>query len=90
MTIEINNADITIVLEANVKIQNKDRIIERKNMFANYHLEDKVMNNQNKARISIVIKKNIPYTWCPELESENNSSIFFKVKEAKNKFTFVV
>ena len=62
----------------------------RTSMFSIYNIEDKVINNQHKARVSVIIKKEIPYKRCPELESDNHSTIVVKIKEAVNKHIFII
>ena len=84
-TITNLDADITIVSESNAEISNNEKMETRKNMFSNYSLEDKVIHNQNKARMTIIVKKEIPYKRCPELQSNNNSTIVIKVNESKSK-----
>ena len=89
-TITNLDADITIVSESNAEINNNEKMETRNTMFSNYNLEDKVINNQNKARVSLIIKKEIPYKRCTELESNNNSTIIIKVKEAKSKNMYII
>ena len=54
-TLRDNDPDITIISEANMEVSNIQRTMERNALFKNYNLEDKVVNNQHKARICIVI-----------------------------------
>ena len=89
-TINNNNADITVISESNAEVNNSERMLDRKAMFAEYNIEDKVILGQNKARVSIVIKKEIHYTKCSELESVNNSTIVLRFKEANDKYVHLI
>ena len=89
-TITNLDADITIVSESNAETSNAEKMETRNNMFANYCLEDKVIQNQSKARVTIIVKKEIPYKRCPELESSNNSTIVIKVDESRNKKVYMI
>ena len=42
-TININQANITVILEANTEINNNDKNIMRSTTFKNYNIEDKVI-----------------------------------------------
>ena len=89
-TIENNNADVTIISESNAEINNDERMDNRKSMFSAYNIEDKVILGQSKARVSIVIKKEIYYKRCKDLESDENSMIVIRFNETKDKFVHLV
>ena len=55
-TIVNNDPDICIISESNAEVKDPDRMQTRSNMFTNYNLEDKIVNYQTKARVSIVIR----------------------------------
>ena len=74
-TIVNEDADICIVSESNSELNKPDKMAKRNSAFKNYKIEDKKVNNQNKSRISIIIKKEISSTRCTELEDINNSTI---------------
>ena len=84
-TLTNNDADISIISEANAQLNKPDKLINRNSVFKEYNIEDKIINNQQKARLSIIIKKGIHYDRCEHLESSNNSTIVLKFKETKGK-----
>ena len=73
--IETYDPDVCIVSESNAETNNADKMTIRKYVFSNYKIEDKVINSQNKARVSVIIRKDVPYTSCTELEHPENSTI---------------
>ena len=78
-------ADVCILSEANADTNKVDKIEAGNNMFSNYNKETKNVNNQVKARIAMIIKKNVPYQRCKDLEDDDLSSIVNKIKETRNK-----
>ena len=50
-------------------------------------MEDKMLDGQSKARVSMVIKK---YIRLKELESKGNSIIAIKVKEYQNTWLLII
>ena len=79
--IEKYDPDICIVPESNAETNNVDKMTIRKYVFSNYKIEDKVINSQNKARVSVIIRKDVPYTRCTQLEHPENSTIVIKTNE---------
>ena len=81
-TIKEYNADVCIVLEANADMTKFNKVEAwKKNMFSDYNIETKIVDNQHKARIALVVKKNVPYHRCKELGCDDQSSIVIKIKE---------
>ena len=89
-TLVNNDADISIISEANAEVNKPDKMISRESVFKEYNIEDKLVNNQSRARISVIIKKGIYYNRCEHLESPNNSSIALKFKESRSKDIYIV
>ena len=89
-TLVNNDADISIISEANAEVNKPDKMISRESVFKEYNIEDKLVNNQSRARISVIIKKGIYYNRCEHLESPNNSSIVLKFKESRSKDIYIV
>ena len=87
-TIIEHNADVTIVSEANPELNDQIKMTERTAMFKNYNLEDKPLNNSDKSRVSIIVKKGIEYKRMTDCETDDNSTIILKFKEAHSKWLF--
>ena len=88
--IEKYDPDVCIVSESNAETNNADKMTIRKYVFSNYKIEDKVINSQNKARVSVIIRKDVPYTRCTQLEHPENSTIVIKTKETRAKSIFII
>merc|ERR1711954_578915 len=55
--IDKTKADIVIVSEANMEIKNKDKITERESKFTEFKIEDKIIGDNSKARLTMMISK---------------------------------
>ena len=86
ITINENQSQIVVISEANVDVDNEDKIKERDDKFADFKFEDKLVKNHNKARICIMIHKNIKSIRLPQYEDEENSSIAIKIKDGKGRW----
>ena len=61
-TITDNKANITIVSEANVEHNDDKKTVSRNSAFKEYNIEYKVVKNNQKARIAVVLEKEIKYS----------------------------
>ena len=75
-----------MISEENVDTKDEDKLKEREDKFADFKFEYKTVKNHDKARISIMIHKNIKYTRLPQYEDEENSSIAIKIKDGKGRW----
>ena len=85
-TITDNKANITIVSEANVEHNDDKKTVTRNSAFKEYNIEYKVVKNNQKARIAVVLEKEIKYSRLNNLESSNNSMIVLKIKQTNRKY----
>ena len=85
MTIHDNNAQVTVVSEANLEVEDTDKTILTKSKFKNYDIERKVVKNNKKARIAVVLTKDIKYKRLLDIEHPNNSTIILKIKQSNRK-----
>ena len=59
---------------------------EREDKFADFKFEDKMVKNHDKARICIMIHKNITYNRLPQYKDDENLSIAIKIKDGKGRW----
>ena len=69
---------MAVISEANAELTNTERTNVRVNIFGEYNMELKQLNNRHNPRVTIRIRKGTYYSRCPELESANNSTIVSK------------
>ena len=79
-------ADIAILSESNM-IRN-DPVMT--NELKNYKFENKFHQNGTKSRITVIINPNITYTRMTELEGEETTDIWLKVKTSPRKYVYIL
>ena len=60
----------------------KDKIEERKKIFPEFNHEDKIIPNQPKSRVSIMIHNSIVYKRLQNFEDSENTLISLKLKDS--------
>ena len=85
-TINENQSQIVVLSEANVDKNDEKKMKEREDKFTDFNFEDKMVKNHDKARICIMIHKNINYNRLPQYEDDENSSITIKIKDGKGRW----
>merc|ERR1711954_226937 len=88
--IDKTKADVVIVSEANMEIKDKDKITERESKFTEYNILDKIIGNNDKARVSMMISKKIKFRRVPEMEDTENPTIVVKIKEKLGKHLIII
>ena len=59
-------------------------------MFKDYNIEYKITNNNNKARVAVVLQSKIKYTRLLNLESNNNSTMVLKIRQTNRKYFILI
>ena len=62
ITIEKNMADIVVISESNMDMSDAEVIEERKTKFPHFSFIDKIINPHRKARLTIMVHEDIPFT----------------------------
>merc|ERR1711954_586703 len=65
------------------------KILERETKFPEYNFEDKTTNSNSKARVSMLIKKDLRYSRLTDLEDQENPMFSINIKEKKGKHLVV-
>ena len=76
LTIDDHNPDIAIVSESNISKDEPNIDVD----FKEYEVENKFMTNMDVSRTTIFIKKSINYQRVTELEEDDLSAIFIRIK----------
>ena len=85
-TILDNDPGVTIVSESNMMKNEPDL----KTDFEKYKFESKYMGNMDKARMTVIIRSDINFTRLHDLEEDDVSAIFIKVKITKKKSLIIM
>ena len=61
VTSEWQKVDIIVISESNMEVNNDIKVAERKSNFTNYDFVDKIIGNNDKARITLMVEKEITF-----------------------------
>ena len=50
-----NKSQFVLISEANIKVSNHENLDAKKSQFADFKFEDKVIDNNEKARVSVMV-----------------------------------
>ena len=85
-TINENQSQRKILSKANVDLEDEEKLEEREDKFTEFNYKVKKVKDHPKARISIIVHKNITYTRLNQYEDDENASIAIKIKEGKGRW----
>ena len=85
VTMERQKADVCVISESNMEHSNPVKMTERKSKFPQYNIVDKIISNHDKARVSVLIHKEIKFTRLVDLEDDENPMILIKIKEKQGR-----
>ena len=72
VTTHEKKANVVIISEANMETNEPDKMEYRASKFPDYKIEDKVTANNPKARLTMLIKKDLHYKRLLEYEDDSN------------------
>merc|ERR1711954_47491 len=85
-TITRLDPDIIIISESNFNPNDPETTGRRENLFRDFKCFDKIFQNSNFARISVLVKNTHTVERIQHLENEINSTIILKLKMKNRKF----
>ena len=84
-TVDRLKGDIVIISESNMDDKDKKKLLERSNKFPDFQIVDKLITGVDKARVTILVKKDIKFTRLNVYEDDTNPRILLKIREKKGK-----
>ena len=76
-----HKSDIVLISEANADVEDSVKMTARAKMFPDFHIEDKLVTGNKRARCSVMVSTEIEYQRVKRYEDDVNSTLVVKVME---------